>query len=99
MLLLLSCRLNSLQYDLSQQIRVDFEKAFSTKGVNVRPDCKDLGIYYRVNRGWEGGGGVTTFLLYENNSRTPELRTTWDRLSVHKKQCIFYWRGKVALKR
>ena len=29
-------RLNSLQYDLGQQIRVDFEKAFSVKGVSVR---------------------------------------------------------------
>lgn len=32
---LLLLRLNSLQYDLGQQIRVDFEKAFSVKGAPV----------------------------------------------------------------
>ena len=35
-MLLILLRLNSLQYDLGQQIRVDFEKAFSVKGITVR---------------------------------------------------------------
>ncbi len=29
------CRLRSIQYDLGQQIKVDFEKAFSVKGAPV----------------------------------------------------------------
>jgi len=41
MSVLFVCRLHSLQYDLGQQIKVDFEKAFSVKGAPVSGLCAD----------------------------------------------------------
>lgn len=39
-------RLNSLQYDLGQQIRVEFEKAFSVKGTPVGLKSNFLCLVY-----------------------------------------------------
>ena len=51
------CRLSSLQYDLGQQIRVDFEKAFSVKGAPVSDLMHSFsrGFQYQASKDVEGG--------------------------------------------